>query len=179
MGRSPLPNFSGSNPPPPGWKASERGGVIRRQHCFAEGTPLVFTFILRVLPELVYSGRVQHLLAVARGWGSVYQQEKQRQSSISWVKSPDLSSVMRDLVSNLALRLRLFRRCLIDDKAWNRYWTNELFKVLLWSQWVIHLFPKWRQINYSFVCLIFTSKLFCALYMLTRHRGLINKQTKA
>ena len=39
----------------------------------------------------------------------------------------------------------------------------------------IHLIPKWRPINYSFVCmlisplrLIFTSKFFCFLYMLTR-----------
>ena len=45
------------------------------------------------------------------------------------------------------------------------------------SVWMIHLIPKWRQINYSFVCmlispfcLIFTSKFFCVLYMLTRHR---------
>ena len=49
----------------------------------------------------------------------------------------------------------------------------------------IHLIPKWRPINYSFVsmfisplCLIFTSKFFCVLYMLTRHQGLINLQTK-
>ena len=49
----------------------------------------------------------------------------------------------------------------------------------------IHLIPKWRPINYSFVCmlisplrLIFTSKFFCFLYMLTRRRGLINMQTK-
>ena len=49
----------------------------------------------------------------------------------------------------------------------------------------IHLIPKWRPINYSFVCmlngplcLIFTSKFFCILYMLTRQRGLINMQTK-
>ena len=49
----------------------------------------------------------------------------------------------------------------------------------------IHLIPKWRPINYSFVsmfisplCLIFTSKFFCVFYMLTRHQGLINMQTK-
>ena len=49
----------------------------------------------------------------------------------------------------------------------------------------IHLIPKWRPINYSFVCmfisplcLIFTSKFFCIFYMLTRHQGLINMQTK-
>ena len=49
----------------------------------------------------------------------------------------------------------------------------------------IHLIPKWRPRNYSFVCmlisplrLIFTSKFFCFLYMLTRRRGLINMQTK-
>ena len=49
----------------------------------------------------------------------------------------------------------------------------------------IHLIPKWRPINYSFVCrfisplcLIFTSKFFCIFYMLTRHHGLINMQTK-
>ena len=49
----------------------------------------------------------------------------------------------------------------------------------------INLIPKWGPINYSFVCmfisplcLIFTSKLFCFLYMLTRQRGLINMQTK-
>ena len=47
------------------------------------------------------------------------------------------------------------------------------------------LIPKWRPISYSFVCtfispccLIFTSKLFCFLYMLTRQRGPINMQTK-
>ena len=49
----------------------------------------------------------------------------------------------------------------------------------------IHLIPKWRPINYSFVCmlisplrLIFTTKFFCFLHMLTRWRGLINMQTK-
>ena len=49
----------------------------------------------------------------------------------------------------------------------------------------IHLIPKWRPINYSFVCilisplgLIFTSKFFCFLSLLTRQRGLINMQTK-
>ena len=49
----------------------------------------------------------------------------------------------------------------------------------------IHLIPKWRPINYSFVCMfisplcfIFTSKFFCVFYMLTRHQGLINMQTK-
>ena len=49
----------------------------------------------------------------------------------------------------------------------------------------IHLIPKWRPINYSFVCmfisplcLIFTSKFYCVSYMLTRHQGLINMQTK-
>ena len=47
------------------------------------------------------------------------------------------------------------------------------------------LIPKWRPINDSFVCmfisplsLIFTLKLFCFSYMLTRQRGLINMQTK-
>ena len=50
---------------------------------------------------------------------------------------------------------------------------------------LMDLIPKWRPINYSFVCmlfsplsLIFTSKFFCFLYMLTRRRGLINMQTK-
>ena len=50
---------------------------------------------------------------------------------------------------------------------------------------VIHLIPKWRPINYSFVCmlisplrLIFTTKFFCFLHMLTRRRGLINMETK-
>ena len=50
---------------------------------------------------------------------------------------------------------------------------------------VIHFIPKWRQINYSFVymlisllCLIFTSKFSCFLYMMTRQRGLVNMQTK-
>ena len=50
---------------------------------------------------------------------------------------------------------------------------------------LIDLIPKWRPINYSFVCmfisplcLIFTSKFFCVFYMLTRHQGLINMQTK-
>ena len=50
---------------------------------------------------------------------------------------------------------------------------------------VIHLIPKWRPINYSFVCmlisplcLIFISKFFCFLYMLTKQRGLIYMQTK-
>mgnify|MGYP007058292855 CR=1 FL=1 len=49
----------------------------------------------------------------------------------------------------------------------------------------IHLIPKWRPINYSFVCmlisplrLIFTTKFFCFLHMLTRPRGLINMQAK-
>ena len=51
----------------------------------------------------------------------------------------------------------------------------------------IHLTPKWRPINnyYSSVCmlvsplcLIFTAKFFCVFYMLTRHQGLINMQTK-
>ena len=49
----------------------------------------------------------------------------------------------------------------------------------------IHFVPKWRPINYSFVCmfisphcLIFTSKFFCVFYMLTRHQGLISMQTK-
>ena len=49
----------------------------------------------------------------------------------------------------------------------------------------IHLIPKSRPINYSFVCmfisplcLIFTWKFFCVFYMLTRHQGLINMQTK-
>ena len=49
----------------------------------------------------------------------------------------------------------------------------------------IHLIPKWRPINYSFVCmvisplcLIFTPKFFCVFYMLTRHQGLVNMQTK-
>ena len=48
----------------------------------------------------------------------------------------------------------------------------------------IHLIPKWRPID-SFVCmlisplcLIFSSKFFCFLYMMTRPRGLINMQTK-
>ena len=56
----------------------------------------------------------------------------------------------------------------------NYKWTNH-----------IHLIPKWRHINYSFVCmlisplcLIFTSKFFCFLYMMTRPRGLINMQQK-
>ena len=47
------------------------------------------------------------------------------------------------------------------------------------------LIPKWRPIYYYFVCmfisplsLIFTSKFFCFLYMMTRQRGLINMQTK-
>ena len=49
----------------------------------------------------------------------------------------------------------------------------------------IHLIPKWRPISYSFVCmfisplcLIFTPKFFCVFYMLTRHQGLVNMQTK-
>ena len=49
----------------------------------------------------------------------------------------------------------------------------------------IHLIPKWRPINYSFLCmlitplcLIFSTKFFCFLHMLTRRRGLINMQTK-
>ena len=49
----------------------------------------------------------------------------------------------------------------------------------------IHLIQKWRLINYSFVCmfisplcLIFTSNFFCVFYMLTRHQGLINMETK-
>ena len=49
----------------------------------------------------------------------------------------------------------------------------------------IHLIPKWRPINYSFVCMLispprltFTSKFFCFLYTLTRRRGLIKMQTK-
>ena len=48
-----------------------------------------------------------------------------------------------------------------------------------------YITPKWRPINYSFVCmlighprLIFTSKFFCFLCMLTRRRGLINMQAK-
>ena len=48
-----------------------------------------------------------------------------------------------------------------------------------------HPIPKWLPINYSFVCmliiplrLIFTSKFFCFLCMLTRRRGLINMQAK-
>ena len=52
-------------------------------------------------------------------------------------------------------------------------------------RWFIHLIPKWRPINYSFVymfmsplCLIFTWKFFCVFYMLARHQGLINMQTK-
>ena len=43
---------------------------------------------------------------------------------------------------------------------------------------LIHLIPKWRPINYSFVCmlispvcLIFTPEFFCVLYMSTRQRG--------
>ena len=53
------------------------------------------------------------------------------------------------------------------------------------SIYSIHLIPKWRSINYSFVCmfisplcLIFTPKFFCVFYMLTRHQGLVNMQTK-
>ena len=49
----------------------------------------------------------------------------------------------------------------------------------------IHLIPKWRPINYSSVCmfisplcLIFTAKFFFVFYMLTRHQGLINMQTR-
>ena len=50
---------------------------------------------------------------------------------------------------------------------------------------IIHRIPKWRPINYSFVCmlisslcLIFTLKFFCVSYMLTRQRGLINNAYK-
>ena len=60
-----------------------------------------------------------------------------------------------------------------------------LLHYLYLLQEAIHLIPKWRQINYSFVCklisllcLFFDSKFFCVLYMLTRQRGLINAQTK-
>ena len=49
----------------------------------------------------------------------------------------------------------------------------------------IHVIPKWLPINSSFVCmlisplcLIFTSKFFSFLYMMTRQRGLINMQAK-
>ena len=49
----------------------------------------------------------------------------------------------------------------------------------------IHLIPKWRPINYSFLCmlisplcLIFSTKFFCFLHMLTRRRGLINNANK-
>ena len=55
--------------------------------------------------------------------------------------------------------------------------------LIQWS--LVHLVPKWWPINYSFVCmsispfcLIFTSKFLCVLYMMTRHQGLINMQTK-
>ena len=69
------------------------------------------------------------------------------------------------------------------------YWLvlpfREINEVRLKKHNCIHLIPKWRPINYSFVCmfisplcLIFTSKFFCVLYMLTRHQGLINMQTK-
>ena len=68
--------------------------------------------------------------------------------------------------------------------------SDEKFETLLtfydfYFYLVIHLIPKWRPINYSFVCklisplrLIFTSKFSCVLHMLTRPRGLINMQTK-
>ena len=49
---------------------------------------------------------------------------------------------------------------------------------------VIHLIPKWRPINYSFVCmlisplrLIFTSKFFCFLYV-DEAKRVMNMQTK-
>ena len=51
--------------------------------------------------------------------------------------------------------------------------------------WGIHLIPKWRAINYSFVCmsisplcLIFEWKFCCILHMLMRQQGLINKHIK-
>ena len=53
------------------------------------------------------------------------------------------------------------------------------------SGFAIHLIPKWRAINYSFVSmlisplrLIFPSKFFCFFDMLTRRRALINMRTK-
>ena len=58
--------------------------------------------------------------------------------------------------------------------------------ILICKVWLSqYLIPKWQPINYAFVCmfisplsLIFTSKFFCFLYMMTRQRGLINMQTK-
>ena len=62
------------------------------------------------------------------------------------------------------------------SRSWSRSEKNIFFDV------DIHLIPKWRPINYSFVCmfisplcLIFTSKFFCVFFML---KGLINMQTK-
>ena len=73
----------------------------------------------------------------------------------------------------------------IETPSWSGLWMSAHVLLVHWEASFMDLMPKWRPINYSFVCmfisplsLIFTLKLFCFSYMLTRQRGLINMQTK-
>ena len=71
-----------------------------------------------------------------------------------------------------------------NESRWRNFEVNFINDVFAYNWYckTIHLVPKWRPINYSFVCmltsplrLIFTSKFSCFfLYMLTRRGGLIN-----
>ena len=72
--------------------------------------------------------------------------------------------------------------------GWGKFivmFLDNVFTACSVLQLAIHLIPKWRPMNYSFVFmfisplyLIFTSKFFCVLHMAKRQRGLINMQTK-
>ena len=42
---------------------------------------------------------------------------------------------------------------------------------------LIHLIPKWRPINHSFVCMLISPLCLVNMYKQMRERGLINKQT--
>ena len=69
--------------------------------------------------------------------------------------------------------------------GFNICFMKSLFRWYFLSTFQIHLIPKWRPINSSFVCMLIsplrllsTLKFICFLYMLTRRKGLINMQTK-
>ena len=78
---------------------------------------------------------------------------------------------------------KVWENCILGIKNFPKtVWLIKVFLPWAISQFLIniHLIPKWRPINYSFLCmfisplcLIFTSKFFCVFYMLTRHQGLI------
>ena len=84
---------------------------------------------------------------------------------------------------------RVWGKIQYNWRLWNEFMVLVIVVSILYITSIdglyIRLIPKWRPINYSFVCmlinplcLIFTSKFFCFLHTMSRQRGLINMQTK-